>query len=201
MRNMRPVAAAALSAAFLLLQGCAAVTRVTTTERTAVEEALLTQSIERAIEALDVSGYAGMAFVIEDGLVEIPQSVFVHNTLRRHLLASGLIEAPTTPTTELRTINVTPVVSHLGIDDDRTFIGFPAIPLIIPLVGLVEVTEVALLRVDHQMGRSRIGIFAHDAETGALVFDTGTHPYQTHFKRWRVLIAFRFRTTNLERPF
>ncbi len=183
--------------ALMLAPGCA-VSRITTTEQTAVEEALLSASVDRSLDELDLGGHAGRSFFVADGLTHLPEGEYVLAELRRRLLGAGMIEAATRQRAQ---ILITPVVGHLAIDDAHTMIGLPSIPLIVPAVGTIDLPELAIFRTDTQFGRSRIGVFGRDADTGTLLFDAGPVASQSRYKRWRVLVFFSFRTTDLPHPF
>ena len=181
----------------LTLCGCA-VTRVTTTETTAVEEALLSGAIEESIAQLEFDPQATNSFFIDSELYHEERAPFINNLLRRRLLQEGLHAADEAEEADLL---IYPVVAYSAIDDSESLIGIPSIPIVIPGAGTLGTPELALWKTVTQLGRNRMMVYAKDRETGELEFASGMVGSQRFYKRWTILLFFGFRTTDLGKPF
>jgi hypothetical protein len=179
------------------LTGCAT-SRKTTTERTAVEQALLSQSGEATIAQLVIDGLEGTRFVVEAERFEAVDEEHLLAVLERRLIELGMIPASDVASAE---IIVRPSVANAGIDDSGWFIGIPEIPFGFPGVGRVSLPEVVLLAREAQSGRNRMQVHALDAETHAPRFVSEYLASERHYNRWKFLFIFSFRRTNLEGTF
>ena len=182
----------------LLSTGCMA-TRTTTTSRTAVEQALLSRSVDESISSNDFPAGNGQTFKIDSEGFTATDKILIVSSLRSALLYSGFSEASGEDAKPDLTIY--PVVEFSAIDDSDFLIGIPSIPIPVGPQAVIPTPEIALLKKSDQWGRSRIGVTAVDSQTGALVFTTAGQPAQEDYRRWTVLIVITFRKTTLGEPF
>ena len=193
---MRPtLLAIALTA--LLTAGCTT-SRVTTTERTAVEQALLSQSAEETLAHWDFRHAAGKRFAIEQEYFEGTDGKYLLAALQARLLEGGLRAAPEKGPAD---IAVYPRVAHAGVDESSVMIGIPEFPIAIPGVGTLAFPEMAFFKRHTQLGRNRMavcGVYTHD---GSQAFATSAVSSQKRYVRWTLLFFLSFRTTNLAKPF
>jgi hypothetical protein len=191
----------------LQLSACAA-TRITTTPRTAVEQALITQSTRQAVKTLKLSEFSGRSFYIEaddmttqnchEGVCQNYELSYILNALRDRLLKEGMLQAQSK---ELASVIVRPRIDYALIDDSESIIGLPSFPIPIPGAGNLQTPEIALFGNATQYGRTKISITGADSKTGALVFSESSTPAEVHYSRWSLLLLFSWRTTDLEKPF
>jgi len=172
--------------------------RSTTTDRTAIEQALLSESAVRSVAQMDFKQHEGKSFFIKEDKFEAVDGKFVMGEVRNKLLEDGLRGAAKEEDADLL---VWPRSGAHGIDDSKFLLGIPSIPIPIPTVGTLETPELALFKLERQRGRDRSAIVLEDRETGALAQETGAKSAQVHYDRWVILIFIGFRTTNLGRPF
>jgi len=177
--------------------GCAT-SRKTTTERTAIEQALLSQSGEATIAQLQIEGLEGARFFVDTENFEAVDEKHLLAMLERQLLTLGMMPAASEASAE---IIVRPSVANAGIDDSGWLIGIPAIPIGLPGVGSISFPEAALIGRESQLGRNRMQIYGLDAETGSPRFVSEFLASERHYNRWRFLFIFSIRTTNLEGTF
>lgn len=95
---------------------------------------------------------------------------FVQGELRDRLLQLG---AGLVTDVEAAEIIVEARSPGLGIDDSRTMLGLPSIPLPIPGVGLFNTPELAVIDYKKQHGKAGLSITGIDAATGKHVFSVG----------------------------
>ena len=184
-------------AAAALIAGCSS-SRQSTTARTAIEQALISQSAEFAMAKFADPNLEGKTFAFDDTQFEATDKGFALSALRLHLLKNGLKESPKADDAEL-SIRGRSAIS--AIDDSEFLIGFPSIPVIIPGAGTVSIPEIVLLGMKKQRGMSRMGMYAVTKSDGSLVHDFGTAADRTHYVRWRFLFIFSFRHTDLQEPY
>jgi hypothetical protein len=180
-----------------LLWGCAT-GRVTTTARTAVEEALLSQSAEQALDQLAVRNLQGRSFKIVTDDFEATDGKYILSYLSRRLLDLGLHPAPASQEAD---VLVHIGVANAAIDDSSWAIGIPELPLILPGVGGLTLPEVILLGRKIQWGRNRVNIYGTFARSGEKAFESALLHGEKHYTRWRVLFVLSFHFTDLAEPF
>ncbi|MEQ8821937.1 MAG: hypothetical protein RLY93_17015 [Sumerlaeia bacterium] len=185
-----------------MASGCGVVTRSTTTTRTAVEVALLTQSLEDAIEELGVEAPTGGETQVTQGqsfhlvtseLASAVEKDYLISKLRERLLKLGLVEAKDKDSANLV---VFPRVDYNQIDDHETLIGIPELEF----QGF-QTPEVKLFKFDKQKGRSKVSMYGTDASSGVMVFASDPVGQQRYYDRVTFLFIAKFKSTDLEEPF
>lgn len=184
------------------LAGCSTTT-TSTTPRTAVEIALLTEVGEDSVSQLGVDGNIFYnRFYIEIDEFDTYEKEYMVSALRRRLLQHGMHSVMEPSEAD--------VIVHarsgvLAIDESRTLIGIPEIPLPIPSTGgtgsFVSTPELALFRRHVQIARSRLSVYGTETITNGMAFDMGTTTSQRYYTRWVFLAFISFRTTNLGPPY
>lgn len=188
---------ASLLAIAASLCGCVTA-RSTTTPRTAIEAALLSESARRSLADLSVGDAAGMTYALDTGGFDAPGAGFVLGLLNERLMESGL-RAPTGDAAP--DLIVHPRAAFAGIDDFSFLLGLPEVPIPLPGIGAIRLPEFSIFKIDRQWGRSRIEAHAVRAEDGALAFTLPDHPGKAYYTRWTLLVFFGFSTTDLGEPF
>lgn len=193
-------------ATLLLATGCMT-GRTTTTNRSAIEQALLSQSAEASIEAMDFSSLAGKTYLLKKDYCSATDCEYLLGTLQRKLLRSGLAAADDEKSTKTAAnpantpdLIIYPSVAHAAVDDSSLLIGFPEIPMAIPGVGAFTIPETAFFKHGTQKGCNRMVVFGKDAKTKRLAFSTEVVSSQKHYDRWVLLFVFSFRDTDLKAP-
>ncbi|HMP06938.1 MAG TPA: hypothetical protein PJ982_11345, partial [Lacipirellulaceae bacterium] len=83
--------AAALVAACAALAGCGS-TRTSNTLRTATEQMLVSDAIDRTVDAIDFTPLTGQTVYFDESrLTEVVDKHYLTSSLRQHMLASGCI--------------------------------------------------------------------------------------------------------------
>ncbi len=190
----------AIVATSLVLAGCGT-TRTSTTDRTPLEQALISQSAYDAVGMLNFTperDVAGMSYYLDDSQFKSVDQEYILNALREHLLKLGMRE---TTSEDEADVHIFPRSAHVGVHDRSVLLGIPSLPIIIPGAGTLTTPELALYKYDTQRGRSRVGGFGVIPETGELAFSMEEKAAQRRFTRYTVLFLFSFKRTNLEYPF
>ncbi len=186
---------------FLAVTGGCTTARVTTTPRTAIEQALLSKSAEGTLDQMDFSSLAGHRFFIQEDKFDAVDSKYVLLSLRERLLKASMEAAPSADKAD---IIVYPRVAAAGIDDYEFLFGIPSIGIPVPgnaMSGSLKTPELALFKINRQWGRNRMAVHSEKATSGTLVLDTPVFGNETYYTRYTILIFFGFRLTNLGKPF
>lgn len=158
--------------AALALTGCGT-TRMTDTQRTATEQLLISDAVDRAIAQIDLRCLAGKSVYFDpqylDGTVD---RGYLVSTLRQHLLATGCIlqedRAKATYVVEARS-------GGIGTDRHSLLVGVPQMNVPSFLPGQpTNIPELPLARKTDQNGVAKIALFAYNRQTGRPVWQSGT---------------------------
>jgi len=158
---------------FVLTSGCGA-TRTSHTQRTATEQLLISDAIDRTVELINFRKLAGQAVYFDERhLYEVVDNGYLISSLRQHLLASGCILKDDRAQA---TYIVEPRAGAVGTDNEDLLFGIPAttLPQLSLLAGLPSaVPEVPFIKRSRQRGVAKIAVFAYRRETGEPVWQSG----------------------------
>ena len=161
---------AALVGAFA---GCGT-TRTSNTARTATEQLLISDAVDRAVQSIDFTVLKGeTVFFDERHLAEAVDKSYLISSFRQHLLASGCVLKDTK---EQATFIVEPRVGAVGTDSYDLLFGIPAVN--VPQVALAPalpaaIPEIPFAKRRDQQGVAKIAAFAYRRETGERVWQSG----------------------------
>jgi hypothetical protein len=176
------------------LAGCGT-SRWTDTSRTATEQLLISDAIDRAVSRLDLRALAGKTVFLDDTPIRgMTDSAYLGSTLRQHLLASGAILKENKSEAEY-VLEVR--AGAIGTDRHDVTYGIPAvnIPTLVgpPLPGLPnQLPEVPLAKKTQQRAVVKIALFAYNRTTGRPVWQSGTIPVETDVRALWLLGAGPF---------
>jgi hypothetical protein len=146
---------------------------MTDTQRTATEQMVLSDAVDKAVSRLDFRVLAGKSVYFDpqylDGTVD---RGYLISTLRQHLLASGCIlqedRAKATYVVEARSGGV-------GTDRHSVLLGVPqmTVPSVLPGQP-TQIPEIPFARKTDQNGVVKVAVFAYNRQTGQPVWQSGT---------------------------
>lgn len=155
------------------LAGCGT-TRTSNTLRTATEQLLISDAIDRAVQLVDFSPLAGKeVFFDERQLYDVVDDSYLISSLRQHLLASGCILKDKR---EEATFVVEPRAGAIGTDNHDLLFGMPAtnVPQFTLLAALPPVIpEIPIAKRRNQRGVAKIAVFAYRRESGEPAWQSG----------------------------
>jgi hypothetical protein len=166
-------AATVFVGAAILLSGCGT-TRSTDTTRTATEQLLVSDAIDRAVQTMNFKALSGQTVFLDDTkLTDTVDKNYYISTLRQQLLASGC---------ELRDKRddadfvVEARAGAIGTDRNDLLFGIPAtnvpqIPLVQPVPAAIP--EIPIAKRKDQRGVAKIAVFAYHRATGTPVWQSG----------------------------
>lgn len=163
---------ACIAIALVGFAGCGT-TRWTDTARTATEQMLVSDAIERSVSKIDFKPMAGQSVFLDTSYMNtVTDKDYLISTLRQHMLASGCIMEPTK---EQAQFIVEARAGAVGTDRHDVLYGIPAISLpVAPVQGVPTATpEIALARRTDQKGVAKVAVFAYHRDTGRPVWQSG----------------------------
>jgi Family of unknown function (DUF6655) len=164
---------AILAAVALPLAGCGT-TRSTDTTRTATEQLLISDAIDRAVQRMDVRALAGQTVFLDDSkLADSVDKNYLISTLRQYLLDNGCELREKRDDAEFV---VEARAGAIGTDSNDLLFGLPSInvpqiPLVQPVPAVIP--EIPIAKRKDQRGIAKIAIFAYHRKTGAPVWQSG----------------------------
>jgi len=185
-----------LFAALLLgsLLGCGT-TRWSDSARTATEQLLLSDALDRAVSRLDFRAMAGRTVFLETSpLKGIVDSEYLISSVRQHALASGCILRTKAEEAdyvlEIR-------AGAVGTDRHDLLFGIPATTLpgstLIGTGTTTQVPEIPFIKRTDQQAVAKIAVFAYNRQTGRPVWQSGIVPVESSAKALWVLGSGPFR--------
>ena len=156
------------------LAGCGS-TRSTDTSRTATEQLLISDSIDRSVEQINFRPLAGRTVYLDETyLTGIVDRSYLVSTLRQHMLASGCILATSRDKADYI---VEARSGAVGTDSHEILLGIPAVnvPSFLPMpIGVpASIPEVPIVKSTDHRGVTKIAVFAYHRESGAPIWQSG----------------------------
>ena len=187
----------ALWASCALVLGCGT-TKWSDSPRTATEQLLISDAVDRAISEIDFTALANQDVYLDTRyIVTALDQNYVISTLRQHMLASGCVIKDKADNADY----IVEVRSGaLGTNRQDLLFGIPATNL--PAPGLVPggsapIPEIALAKRTNQHAVCQISVFAYDRITGRPVWQSGNRKVASRAKDTWFLGAGPFQRGNI----
>jgi hypothetical protein len=167
----RPLGLALLLA--FALAGCGT-TRWTDTTRTATEQLLISDAIDRSVSKIDFNVLSGQTVYLDAKfLSSAVDREYLVSTLRQHMLASGCTMKEKKEDADFV---VEARAGAIGTDRHDLLYGMPSFSLPwTPMTGgSAVVPEIALAKRTDQKGVAKVAVFAYHRTTGQPVWQSGT---------------------------
>jgi hypothetical protein len=175
--------------------GCGT-TRVTSTQRTATEQLLISNAVDGSVSLLDFRVLAGKPVFFDAQYVGAgPEQGYLVSSLRQHLLACGCLlqedRAKATYVVEAR-------AGCIGTNLNQVLIGVPQMNLPTVLPGQPSlIPEIPFAKKTDQTGVAKIAVFAFNRRTGQSVWQSGAVQTESTSKDTWVLGTGPFRRGTL----
>jgi hypothetical protein len=161
-------------AAFALVYAGCGTTRSTDTTRTATEQLLISDAIDRAVQTVNLQTLAGQSVYLDDSrLGDVVDRNYLISTLRQHLLASGCALRAERDQADYV---VEARAGAIGTDRNDLLFGVPSmnVPQILPVQPVpAAIPEIPFAKRRDQRGIAKIAVFAYHRETGRPVWQSG----------------------------
>jgi hypothetical protein len=170
----RRIFALGASLAVVLTTGCGT-TRWSDTSRTATEQMLMSDAIDRAVSEMDFSILAGRDIYLDSKCIAgMVDEKYVVGTLRQHMFATGCVLHDKA---EDATCIVEVRAGALGTNRSDVLFGVPATQL--PAGGAfigapTAIPELPLIKRTAQQGVCKLAVFAYDRMSGSPVWQSGS---------------------------
>jgi hypothetical protein len=161
--------------------GCGT-TRWTDTSRTATEQLLISDAVDRAISHFDFSLLAGREVYFDASyLAGVTDEKYIVSSLRQHLLASGCVLRETKEESEFV---VEARSGGIGTDRSDVLVGVPAVQVpVVPGMPLPSaIPELPLAKSTNQKAVAKLAVFAYNRRTGRPALQTGVDPVMSTAK-------------------
>ncbi len=180
----------------LLLFGCGTgcgTTKWTDTSRTATEQLLISDSVDRAVSQLDFRAIAGKKVFLDDSYVKkITDTDYLVSSLRQHIVASGaILKAKREEADYIVEVRA----GAVGTDHHDVLFGIPqtTIPSMLPLsTAGTTIPEIALAKRTDQRAVAKVAVFAYNRETGRPIWQSGVVPSESKAKNFWIVGAGPF---------
>ena len=182
---------AALVAVGCSLAGCGA-TRVTLTERAALEQLLLVRSIERAVARLDTTPLLGRRVNLELFALTRDQG-FAREYVVTRLQERGVAFVADPAQADMR---LKVFATALGVDRGETFLGIPAFTA--PVVT-VPVPEIPLFKWVRNRGHTEVQVFLYDPRTDTFLSRVPDGVGRAKYDDFTFLIVFGFTVSDIDK--
>lgn len=160
--------------------GCGT-TKWSDTTRTATEQLLISDAMDRAVSRIDFRALAGRTVYLDsDPLKKATDYEYLVSSLRQHLLASGCIVKEKREEAdyilEART-------GAVGTDRHDVLYGVQATTLPVSITGGTStIPEIPLAKKTECRAVVKMALFAYNRETGRPVWQSGITPVESHAK-------------------
>ncbi len=157
----------------LPLAGCGT-TRSTDTNRTATEQLLVSDAIDRALQSINLQTLSGQTVFFDDSkLADVVDKNYLISSLRQYLLANG---CSLREKREDADFIVEARAGAVGTDRSDLLFGLPSMN--VPQIALVQpvnaiIPEIPIAKRKDQRGVAKIAVFAYHRQTGAPVWQSG----------------------------
>ena len=176
-----------------LVGGCSSTREVTKSPRGAIEQLLLSQSVERSLTHLSLSHFQGASVVLEaEGIA--PDMAIIKALLREELGRQGIIVVDKRDEANV-VIKVT--VHSIGTEQAETFFGMPEVAAgFLP----ISIPELAIYKANRQKGHARFSLAVVDRATGKVLETVPWRAGSAYYNYFVVLLFISFPATDLVLP-
>ncbi len=165
----------------LMLSGCGT-TRMSDSKRTATEQLLVSQAIDRAVMRIDVRPLAGRRVFLDATFMDdVEDGKYLTSALRHQLMASGCLLAKDRDSAE---VVVEARAGAVGTDRSSVLLGIPATNVTVQ-GNETSTPELVFAKRSEQRGVAKLSVYAYERETGQPLWQSGEEHVASHARdRW-----------------
>ncbi len=186
------------AAALMMLTLCGCIEpRITNTSRSAVEQLLLATVIERGVNRMDFSGFAGKSALMDYRYLA-PQSdkEYIQAVLETHLAASGVAVIESAENADLL---VRPYCGTLATTSTSFNIGTPSLPIPLPYTDLTfAIPELSLVKRISRSAYSRLSVVVFDRSSMKLLYSQRGINDRSIYNNWTFFFFLPFVSRDVE---
>ena len=165
--------------------------RITNTGRSAVEQNLISHAVERAVDNMSFSAYAGKKAVLDFAKLA-PQcdKDYVTAVIETHLALSGIKIVEKADDADIK---IRFVCGVLATDNTTLNIGTPAIPVPLPNTNInFGIPELSIFKRVARTGSCRMSAVITDAKTGKVLDAFRGVQSRTFYNYWIAFMIFPY---------
>ncbi len=189
-RNKRVWLAAAAFVVLLAGGGCTQ-TVLTTPQRSATEQLLLSTAADRAIGSTNFALFDGKKVFMDPAYFDAYDGKYVLGTIRDALSRAGALWVNNITNSE---IVLEPRSGGLSIDSADTLIGVPSSGGPVPLAGTVSIPELALYKSQKEYSLAKLALLAYETKGGKHFYSSGPLIGRAYNHNYRVIGFITFTT-------
>lgn len=161
--------------------GCGS-TRWSDSKRTATEQMLVSDAVERAVTAIDMRPLAGYSVFLDTSFMDdVTDAKYLTSTLRHQILASGCRLAASKDAAD---VVMEARAGALGTDRTDLLIGIPATNVEVMGNG-TALPEIAAAKRTEQRAVAKVNLFAYDRASGRPLWQSGMQHVASNTRdRW-----------------
>lgn len=165
----RPGATLLCAVLVAVASGCGT-TRWSDSKRTATEQLLISDAVERAVMQIDMRPLAGQTVFLDTTILDdVTDGKYLASALRHQLLASGCRLAAKEDDADLV---VEARAGAIGTDRNDLLLGMPATSVSFMGNG-TSIPEIAIFKRTDQRGVAEVNLFAYERASGRAVWQSG----------------------------
>lgn len=165
--------------AVTMFVGCTSA-RTTNTARTAREQLLISNAVDRSLAKIDFAPFQGSKIYVEEKYLDCVDKGYIIGSIRHRAMVNG---ASLVAKAEEADIVLEIRSGVVGTDTADSFVGTPEIVL----PGMLTLPEVRLISRNNQSAMAKIGLVAYDAKSHQLLGDGGVSSSLSRDNNWYVL--------------
>lgn len=172
-----------------LISGCASTT-TSNTSRTAREQMLISNAVDRSLNKVDFAPLRNQAVFVQDKYLDCVDKPYIVGSIRHRVMRAGgvLVEKA-----EEADIVMEARSGGVGTDTSESYLGIPEIAL----PGMLTLPEIRMAEKKTQFGYSKLGLVIYDAKSRNVLGDGGMAMAQADDENWYLLGVGPFQSGTL----
>ena len=171
--------------------------RTTNTGRSAIEQGLLAEAVERSVNNMSFAGFKGKKAVMDySKLAPQVDKDYVCGVFETHLATSGIQVVEKADDAQLK---ITLLCGVLATDNTELNIGTPAIPIPVPDANLsVVIPPLSIFKRASRTGTCRLTAVIYDSKTGELLSAYRGVQSRTFYHNWVCMMIVPYVIRDIE---
>ncbi|HVX62441.1 MAG TPA: DUF6655 family protein [Pirellulales bacterium] len=170
-----------LASLFALLSGCATM-KESDTARTGVEQLLISQATDHALDKVDLRPVAGAKVFVDTQYLDCVDKNYVIVSLHQRLMA---IDCRLCDKADDADVVLEIASGAVGTDRHELFVGIPEIPL--PPPSPIALPKLAVFNRAKAMGTAKFRVVAFDAKSHRAVINSDVALARSDYRHWSVI--------------
>lgn len=166
---------------FILLSGCASM-KESDTARTGVEQLLISQATDHALDKVDLRPISGARVFVDTQYLDCVDKNYVIVSLHQRLMA---LDCTLSEKREDCDVVLEIASGAVGTDRHELFVGIPEVPL--PPPSPIALPKLAIFNRAKAMGTAKFRVVAFDAKSHRAVINPDVALARSDYRHWSVI--------------